>query len=216
VNTAEKSSTKPTTRRGSHQFIAFIEEIPGAVKAGIVALGLLALAMWAAWVRSRRRLERNAFVDPITGLANAPAFAGLLVRELERARRYKRPLGLVLLDVSEVRPTMMLPLLDQSLRNVTAAIQERKRESDIIARLGPSRFAVICPEATSAATETLARALQHRLESMRLHAVVGTAERQPTDTEAAHLEARAEERMGASYGPETISRGREREILRAA
>jgi diguanylate cyclase (GGDEF)-like protein len=214
ANASETAGAKPKARRSSHPFITFIEKIPDVVWAGLAALGLIALAMWAAWVRSRRRLEQNAFVDPITGLANAPAFDGLLARELERARRYKRPLALVLLDVSEARPTMMLPLLDQSLRNVTAAIQDGKREGDILARLGPSRFAVICPEATGAAAQTLARALEHRLESMRLHAVVGTAERQPTDTEPSHLEARAEERMGASYGPKSISRGRE--LLRVA
>ena len=187
-------------------FIAFVEQIPDFVLAGVAALALLALAVWIAWVRARRRLSHNAFVDPITGLANAPAFDGLLARELERARRYKRPLALVLLDVSEVRPTMLLPLLDQSLRDVTHAIQDRKRASDIVARLGQSRFAIICPEATGPAAETLARALELRLEKMRLHAVTGTAERLATDTDPSHLEARAEERMGASIGPESTAR----------
>jgi diguanylate cyclase (GGDEF)-like protein len=161
------------------------------VIAGIAALAMLALAIWGAWVRGRRRLERNAFVDPVTGVANAPAFEGLLARELERAKRYKRPLALLLLEVSDGRHSV-LPPLDQTLRDVTKAIQERLREGDVIVRLGPSRFAVICPEATAASGETLARALEARLEEMRVHVAVGTAERQPTDLGPRHLLARAE------------------------
>ena len=150
--------------------------------------------MWFAWVRARRRFSHNAFVDPVTGLANAPAFEGLLGRELERARRYKRPLAVLVLDVTEKRQSL-LPLLDHRLREVTGAIQERMRESDTLARLGPGRFAIICPEATAAAAETLARGLELRLEEMRLHATVGTAERQATDLGPAHLVARAQADM---------------------
>jgi diguanylate cyclase (GGDEF)-like protein len=206
VASREGGPPPPPKRSRLPPFIAFVEKIPDFVKVGVAALTLVAIAVWFGWVRARRRLTHNAFVDPVTGLANAPAFDGLLARELDRARRYKRPLALVLLDVSEVRPTMLLPLLDHNLREVTRAIQDPTRESDIVARLGQSRFAIICPEATAAAAETLARALELRLEEMRLHAVSGTAERLATDTEPGHLEARAEERMGASIGPESTAR----------
>jgi diguanylate cyclase (GGDEF)-like protein len=178
-------------------FLEFVQHIPAAVKAGVAALVLLALGLWGAWVRQRRRFDQNAFVDPVTGIANAPAFDGLLARELERARRYKRPLALLLLDVSDARQGRLLAPLDQTLRNATAAIQGSLRQGDIVARLGPSRFAVICPEANAASAETQARAIELRLEEMRLHVTVGTVERQPTDLEAGDLEARAEAAMTA-------------------
>jgi diguanylate cyclase (GGDEF)-like protein len=193
-------------------FVEFVDRIPTAFKLGLLALALIALAVWAAWVRARRRLERNAFVDPVTGIANAPAFDGLLERELERARRYKRPLALVVLDVSEA--TRGLLLHDQALRAVTSAIRERTREADIIARIALSRFAIISPEAPVSSAETLARALELRLEEMRLHAVVEAVERQPTDLSAKHLLARAEGAIAAHEVARERPRGRA--MLRAA
>ncbi len=192
---ARSARRTPTAGQGAtthlSPFVALIDRIPGSIRAGIAALAMIALGVWAAWVRARHRLRRNAFVDPVTGIANAPAFEGLLTRELRRAKRYKRSLALLVVEVSQ-RHHQLLPLLDQTLRDVTRAIQEGVREGDIVARLGPSRFAIICPEATAAAAETLARSLERRLEEMRLHAAIGTAERQAADLTPGHLLVRAQ------------------------
>jgi diguanylate cyclase (GGDEF)-like protein len=194
-------------------FLEFVEQIPTAVIVGIAALVLLALGLWGAWVRQRRRFDQNAFVDPVTGIANAPAFDGLLARELERARRYKRPLALLMLDVNDARHGRLLAPLDQTLRNATVAVQECLRQGDMVARLGQSRFAVICPEATAVSAETLARAIELRLEEMRLHVAIGTAERQATDLESGDLEARAEAAMTPVEDLEAKPKG---PVLRAA
>ena len=199
-------------RRPLPPFFELIERIPAGVKVGLVGLGLIALAVWAAWVRARRRLERNAFVDPVTGIANEPAFDRLLERELERARRYKRPLALLLLDVSEAVHGRLLQ--DHRLQAVTGAIRERMREGDTIARLAASRFAVISPEATASSAETLARSLESRLEEMRIHATVAAVERQPTDLSAGHLLARADTAIAAREAGRERPRGRP--ALRAA
>jgi diguanylate cyclase (GGDEF)-like protein len=199
-------------RRYLPPFFEIIERIPTAFKIGLFALALLALTVWASWVRARRRIERNAFVDPVTGIANEAAFEGLLDRELERARRYKRPLALLLLDVSEARHGRLLH--DQALRAVTTAIRERVREGDIIARTGPSRFAIISPEATQASAETLSRALELRLEEMRLHVLIGAVERQATDLAGDHLLARAE--AAITFREVARERPRGRPLLRAA
>jgi diguanylate cyclase (GGDEF)-like protein len=209
---SDSKRTKPSL------FFDLVDRIPGFVKAGIAALALVALAMWAAWVRARRRLAHNAFFDPVTGIANAAAFEGLLAGELERAKRYKRSLALLVLEVSDARHSV-LPLRDQTLWDVTAAIQEeRLREGDIIARLGPSRFGIICPEATTTAGETLARALEARLEEMRVHVSIGTAQRQPTDLGPAEILRRAEPAMAAS-GPGSepgADHARRRALLKVA
>jgi diguanylate cyclase (GGDEF)-like protein len=195
-------------------FFEFIDRVPPIVRAGIVLLALIAIGIWAAWVRTRRRLAMNAFVDPVTGIANAAAFEGLLERELERAKRYKRPLALILLEVGAPEHTGLLTLRDQTLRDVTKSIREGVREGDTIARLGQSRFAVISPEATIASAETLARALELRIEALRVHVSAGIAERQPTDLGPRDLLARAEAELPQAGDEDKPARLRP--VLRAA
>jgi diguanylate cyclase (GGDEF)-like protein len=211
-----RAPQKADEHGGVPPFIELVDRIPGFVKAGILALAVVALAMWAAWVRQRRRIERNAFIDPLTGVANGPAFESLLERELERAKRYKRPLAVLFVDVSEDLQGRLLIRHDQTLRDVVAAMREPLREGDIMAHLERSRFAVICPEATEASADTLSRAVERRLEEIRLHAAIGTAERQPTDLAPADLVVRLE-RAIAMAGPEPSPyRSRRRTHLKAA
>jgi len=166
-----------------------VERIPAAVRAGLVALALIAIALWALWVRARRRLDHNAYVDPDTGVANMAAFEQVLDREWQRAARYRRPLGLVLLDLEQDGPRRLLG--EREARWAVAGIDEEVREADTVARLAPGRFAVVCPEAPAGSVETLAHALELRMEARRLRCWTGFAERRPEDSTPADLVTRA-------------------------
>jgi diguanylate cyclase (GGDEF)-like protein len=167
-----------------------VERIPAVVRAGLVALALIAIALWGLWVRGRRRLDKNAYVDPDTGVANMEAFEQMLAREWQRATRYRRPLGLVLLDV-EQSGTGGILLGERDARAAVDDISKEVRGSDIVARLAQSRFAVICPEAPQGSIETLAHALELRLEERRLRCWAGFAERADGHGRPADLVTRA-------------------------
>jgi GGDEF domain-containing protein len=168
-----------------------VERIPAAVRAALLALALIALALWALWVRGRRRLQHNAYLDPDTDVANMAAFEQVLERECLRATRYRRPLGLLLLEV-EHRGSGGIRLLGEGdARDAVDDINREVRESDTVARLSASRFAVICPEAPQGSVETLAHAIEHRLEERRLRCWAGFAERDAADEHPADLVARA-------------------------
>ena len=167
-----------------------VERIPAAVRAGLLALALIALALWALWVRARSRLAHNAYVDPDTGVANMAAFEQVLEREWQRAARYRRPLGLVLLDLEQEGSPMRL-LGEREARWAVEGIDEEVREADTVARLAPGRFAVVCPEAPAGSVETLAHALELRMEARRLRCRTGFAERRPEDVSPADLVTRA-------------------------
>jgi len=173
-------------RGGVAPVFDLVERIPAAVRAGLVALALIAVALWALWVRARRRLDHNAYVDPGTGVANMAAFEQVLEREWQRAARYRRPLGLLLLDLEQDGPGRHLPG-DREARWAVEGIDEEVREADTVARLAPGRFAVVCPEAPAGSVETLAHALELRMEARRLRCRAGFAERRPEDASPADL-----------------------------
>jgi GGDEF domain-containing protein len=199
--TTEAVSAQPTAARGKSAqndgnrsgVAQFIERIPTAVRAGIVALGLIAFALWLLWVRARRELERNAFVDPATGISNPSAFMPVLEREIKRAERYERPFGLVMLEVVERRGGLsrQVRLTPRTVRRATSAISGRVRDSDTVVQLSHNRFAVLCPESAEGSVETMARSLERCFEEQRVHVKVGTAELRPDDSGPGDLVARA-------------------------
>ncbi len=192
---ADKRATDRAAKRGPRgvaPVLDFIEEIPTAVWAALAALGLIALALWLMWVRGRRQLERNAWVDSESGDMNLVAFETFLAQEWARSVRYHRPLGLLLLELEEsTSDGGRRPLTGKRLSDARAAITERARDADTVAQLSPSRFAVICPESPVGSVETVARALESSLEGAQVHARVGISGRFDDDRGPADLVSRA-------------------------
>ena len=111
-----------------------------------------------------RRLE-NAFeklayiskTDELTGLANRRHFSEVLECFYLQAKRYNRPLSLIVIDVDyfkAVNDSGGHQTGDQVLKRVSAAIEEACRRADLPARLGGDEFAVLLPE--TAAEDALA------------------------------------------------------------
>jgi diguanylate cyclase (GGDEF)-like protein len=93
---------------------------------------------------------RRAQRDALTGLANHGHFWATLEREVDRANRYGRSLGLVMLDVDhfkEFNDRLGHPRGDEALVGVARAVAGRCRAHDLVARYGGEEFAVILPEA---------------------------------------------------------------------
>ena len=123
---------------------------------------------------------------------NLVAFETFLAQEWARSVRYHRPLGLLLLELEEsTSDGGRRPLTGKRLSDARAALTERARESDTVAQLSPSRFAVICPESPVGSVETLARALESSLEAAQVHARVGISGRFHDDRGPADLVSRA-------------------------
>jgi GGDEF domain-containing protein len=80
-----------------------------------------------------KRLELNAVTDPLTGLYNRRLFGESFEKELNRARRYSQPLGLVILDLhrfKEVNDKHGHPRGDEVLRATAATLKKALRTSD--------------------------------------------------------------------------------------
>jgi diguanylate cyclase (GGDEF)-like protein len=100
--------------------------------------------------RSRRETaESEARKDSLTGLPNRKAFDEQIKLEEERARRYGRPLSLLMVDIDNfkaVNDSLGHQWGDTVLRVVARTIATSIRQTDFAARYGGEEFVLILPE----------------------------------------------------------------------
>src|SRR5205823_2715289 len=101
--------------------------------------------------------------DPLTGLHNRRLFAETFEKELNRARRYGQPLGLVTLDLhrfKEVNDRHGHPRGDDVLRAAAATLKKALRTSDSAFRIGGDEFALLLPQTDSQQALALSRRVE--------------------------------------------------------
>jgi len=94
-------------------------------------------------------IYRLMTVDGLTQLFNRRYFNETLEREINRCKRYDRPLSLLIFDVDHfkrVNDALGHVAGDALLRQLANVVRPRVRREDILARVGGEEFAVILPE----------------------------------------------------------------------
>ncbi|WP_263263776.1 sensor domain-containing diguanylate cyclase [Pseudomonas sp. RIT-PI-S] len=95
-------------------------------------------------------LEQMAMQDSLTGLANRRHLDQALPREISRARRNGRPLGLIMLDIDHFKAYNDIyghPAGDACIRDVAQAVTASVgRAGDLVARYGGEELLVLLPE----------------------------------------------------------------------
>jgi len=92
-----------------------------------------------------------AVTDGLTGLYNHREFYQALRREIERARRYRHALSLLMIDVDDFKhfnDKFGHPAGDFALQRIGELLRKCARATDIIAWYGGEEFSVILPEST--------------------------------------------------------------------
>jgi diguanylate cyclase (GGDEF)-like protein len=115
-----------------------------------------------------KRMELLATTDGLTGLNNHRNFQEILTNEIERARRYKRPLSLLLMDIDHFKTfndTYGHPVGDLVLKEISACIRRSIRFNDIPARYGGEEFTVIIPETSGEGAMITAERIRQTIES---------------------------------------------------
>jgi diguanylate cyclase (GGDEF)-like protein len=110
-----------------------------------------------------KKLQLNAVTDPLTGLYNRRLFAESFEKELNRARRYGHPMGLVILDLhrfKEVNDKHGHPRGDEVLRAAATTLKKALRTSDSAFRIGGDEFALLLPQTDPAQTLGLSRRIE--------------------------------------------------------
>lgn len=147
-----KKNAGPAGVRAGLVITRIVEYVPAWMRWALALLVfLLAIAgtMLLREMRRRRLAEEDAMFDALTGISNRKAFERRLDFEWRRAERYGRSLGLLLIDLDgfkQVNDVKGHAAGDQVLREVAERLDQRMRDTDMVARIGGDEFAVVCPE----------------------------------------------------------------------
>ncbi|EGB16441.1 diguanylate cyclase with PAS/PAC sensor [Pseudodesulfovibrio mercurii] len=99
--------------------------------------------------RLEARLERMATRDQLTGAYNRHAFFQRARHELARARRFNRPLAVLMCDLDhfkEVNDSHGHAIGDEVLRTFALRCRADSRKTDVFARMGGEEFAALLVE----------------------------------------------------------------------
>jgi diguanylate cyclase (GGDEF)-like protein len=139
-------------------------------------------------VRLFSEVQRLAVTDPLTNLYNRHKLDEALAIELERARRYNRPLSMIMIDLDGLKVTNDTyghAAGDKVLKMVADAIRSQIRTVDLPARFGGDEFVILLPEADLDAATLVAQRVCSRITSSsfqgkRLSVSAGVAQYSPT------------------------------------
>lgn len=135
---------------------------------GRVAAVFALLAGVVLWSNRRLKrmnavLERLARTDPLTDLPNRTRLNDLFRREVDRAKRYRRPFSIVILDIDNfkrVNDEHGHLAGDRTLQAFAVVVRDNVRGADTVGRWGGEEFLVLCPETTAEEAAQLAERLR--------------------------------------------------------
>jgi len=127
---------------------------------------LLATALHNAFVF--QKLQQQSITDGLTGIKTRRFFWEALSAEWKRASRSGRPFSVVLIDLDKfkgVNDTMGHFEGDLVLARVGRLLEQKSRQSNVVARYGGDEFIVLMPETGAEQAQVLAERLRQWLAS---------------------------------------------------
>lgn len=108
-------------------------------------------------------MRKMSITDGLTGLCNHREFYQTLRRELERARRYRHTVSLLIIDVDDFKKfndRFGHLAGDLALKKISDLLKQCARATDVVARYGGEEFAIILPESTASGALMLAERIK--------------------------------------------------------
>lgn len=138
------------------------------------------------------KLSELSETDPLTAIFNRRKLFELLGLEAEKAKRYGKPLSLLILDLDHfkrVNDTFGHDAGDEVLKTTTNIINAVIKRIDIFARYGGEEFIIVLPETTLAGAAALAEKIRGVIDQHlfpvagRLTVSIGAAEFSGNETD---------------------------------
>lgn len=131
---------------GAPAHVALINR--GMSAALIVIIATISLRHLAIGERLKQSLEKQASCDPLTGLYNRRYVFSILKTALNRHRRYRESLSLILIDADHfkrVNDEFGHLAGDTALRTIAGICTAAVRETDVVGRFGGEEFIIVLP-----------------------------------------------------------------------
>ncbi|MBL7072983.1 MAG: GGDEF domain-containing protein [Candidatus Omnitrophica bacterium] len=127
-------------------------------------LGLLLYREYSSRIEEQKRIaEYKAVHDGLTGLHTHKYFKDILAHEIDRSKRYKHPISLIMCDIDHFKQfndTLGHLAGDKAIQTVAKIILGNVRTSDIVARYGGEEFAILLLETGFEEAKNIAKRLK--------------------------------------------------------
>lgn len=97
---------------------------------------------------SRQQISQLTLLDPLTHISNLRGFGRDIAREIARARRATKPVTVLMMEIDEFEDLYKYYGERRSqfvIKKVAERLSSNLRATDLLARLGQSKFAVLIP-----------------------------------------------------------------------
>jgi diguanylate cyclase (GGDEF)-like protein/PAS domain S-box-containing protein len=129
------------------------------------------IALALANLRLRETLRQQSIRDPLTGLFNRRYLEETLEREIRRAARGQRPVGIIMLDLDHFKRFNDMfghDAGDTLLRELGTFLWTHVRGEDIACRYGGEEFTLVLPDASLEAARERAEFLREEVKHLNL------------------------------------------------
>jgi diguanylate cyclase (GGDEF)-like protein/PAS domain S-box-containing protein len=121
-------------------------------------------------------VQKMAITDEVTRLYNRRGLFELTKREIDRARRFNRPVSLMMLDIDffkKVNDQYGHPVGDEVLACLAEHFIKIVREIDIVGRYGGEEFVIVLPETDLRSASGVAERIRKSIEEHKFHTRAG-------------------------------------------
>jgi len=126
--------------------------------------------------QAQARLMELATTDSLTGLHNRRHFMETATQEFERARRYRMPLSLLMIDADRfksINDRFGHHIGDEVLKVLAMIGRRQLREIDLLARLGGEEFAILLPQTDFVDARVVAERLRQAIAGHTIDTELG-------------------------------------------
>ncbi|HXY15931.1 MAG TPA: sensor domain-containing diguanylate cyclase [Terriglobales bacterium] len=120
------------------------------------------------------RVKQLAYLDGLTGIFNRRFFELRIAEEIERARRLRSGLGVLMIDIDQFKrlnDEFGHLLGDEVLRQVSSIFHQQVRKIDVVCRYGGEEFAILLSQTTPQHSLAIADKLRRIVETWQFPGV---------------------------------------------